>query len=498
LSEELSNAAAERACIAAVFRHGIEAFLDVDDLLTDRSFTVDSNRAAYRCLRHIFGEDPEAHPDLPLVLSAAATLGLGPFYEDPEEVKHLRALTNFPVELRNVRRQAATVRRLEIARAGLVVADHIKEGLSKVTGEETDAAILSLMEKPVFDFADRLKQVDGEDPVPLGLDMEPWLETLAANPVEMVGLPSGYRRLDEALGGGFRRGSITLFAARPGMGKSHIGMNMAVRQACGAGYEWPLFDVAPRVPTLYLDTELGHEDHRLRNLANLSGVPIKAIETGAFGADLKFGPAARAAARRLAGVPYEFKSIAGQRFEDTLSLMRRWVQRRVGFNPDGTAKDCLIVFDYVKLMDAGALSKQLQEFQALGFLMTGLHNFAVRYSLPVLAFAQLNRVGIDKEETDGLAGSDRLLHLTSNLVFHKLQSKEERTAQPRGERYDYKWVVLKKRRGAGLPEGVYINVRADLSCGQVEEGPLSTELSAADPKKGFEITDEGGDASIAF
>jgi hypothetical protein len=188
----------------------------------------------------------------------------------------------------------------------------------------------------------------------------------------------------------------------------------------------------------------------------------------------------------LADVPYEVRSIAGQPFEDTLALMRRWVQRRVGLGPDGRARPCLIVFDYVKLMDASSLSKQLQEFQALGFMMTGLHNFAVRYHLPVLAMCQLNRDGIGGEDTNAVGGSDRLLHLASNLVYHKPQSDEEiADQQGRPDKYNFKWVVLKKRHGPGLKRGDYINVRADLGVGRIEEGPTRYEAESGDPQRGF-------------
>jgi 5S rRNA maturation endonuclease (ribonuclease M5) len=73
---------------------------------------------------------------------------------------------------------------------------------------------------------------------------------------------------------------------------------------------------------------------------------------------------------------------------------------------DGTAKPCLIVFDYLKLMSSSTRWSEanLAEFQVLGFMMTGLHNFAVRYKVPILTFIQLNRDGINVEDTSVASG----------------------------------------------------------------------------------------------
>lgn len=105
--------------------------------------------------------------------------------------------------------------------------------------------------------------------------------------------------------------------------------------------------------------------------------------------------------------------------------MRRWLVKDVGLNDDGTAKDCVIFYDYIKLMDTAGLSQDVKEYQLLGFMMTSLHNFAVKYKVPIVAFIQLNRDGINKESTDTASGSDRIVWLCSNFtIFKKNQTKK--------------------------------------------------------------------------
>lgn len=495
-AEDRVDAYAERGALAGVFQHGVEAFIDVDDLVTERSFGVDNNGLWYRCLRHGFGQDPDWRPDVASVLATARSLGLSETLDTPDEVKYLRAVASMPVQQGNVRKLAAKVRKLEVARVAYSVVEQIQSGLDGVTGDESAAAILSLLEQPVYDFSEKLHGADQGGPVRLGDGLELWLENLAANPVEQIGLPTGYRGVDRAIGGGLRKGAITMWAARPNQGKSQIGMNIGVRLAAGSAYQWPKMDVVPRVPVLYLDTEMGGDDHKARNIANLSDVNVNLIETGKFGRDVGAAKRVREAGLRLGDIPYYYEVVAGKPFEDVLSIMRRWVQREVGLGPDGKAKDCVIIYDYIKLMDASGLSQAVKEHQLIGFIMSGLHNFAVRYGLPMVAFSQLNRDGIHSEETDAVGGSDRILHYVSNLFYHKPLSPEEITDQHhRGPKYDYKWLLLKKRHGAGLGYDNFIYVKTDFGVGRVTEGPTKKELQNADPTKGFS-TDGVGEVSF--
>lgn len=479
----LTDPTAERAILSGCIKYGADTFVEVEDLVTERTFTVDSNQIWYKCVKHILSEDSEAKLDVPSLLSAANSLGLKDQVSSKEEQNHLRAILNLPVEKANVRKLAAKVRKLEIARAGLDVNRQIEEGLMSVTGDEPIASILNLLENPVFEFSLALNNND-EAPKNLGEDMQAYVEYLAANPIKQVGLPTGYKLLDTAIGGGLRKGGVTTVGARSGIGKSTYGMNVGLNLACGFEYEYGKFNKVEPVPVLYLDTEMGSDDHKLKNLANISNVVIDNIETGQFGLKPDELNRVREAAKKLENIPYDVKSIAGQPFEETLAIMRRWIKKRVGLDSNGKAKNCLIIFDYIKLMDSSGLSSHLTEFQALGFIMTGLHNFAVKYQIPILCFVQLNRDGIDKEDASATSGSDRIVWLTSNLIYYKPQDDEELANQPKGKRYTHKFVIVKQRHGKGLKHKDYINLLAEGQYGRITEGPLSSELTKpTDPLK---------------
>lgn len=105
--------------------------------------------------------------------------------------------------------------------------------------------------------------------------------------------------------------------------------------------------------------------------------------------------------------------------------MRRWIIQNVGYDSTGRVNDCLIVYDYLKLMTPDKITNNMQEFQVLGFQITALHNFCVQYDCPCLSFVQLNRDGITKESTDTVSGSDRLIWLCTSFSIFKNKSIEE-------------------------------------------------------------------------
>ena len=163
--------------------------------------------------------------------------------------------------------------------------------------------------------------------------------------------------------------------------------------------------------------------------------------------------------------------------------MRRWLVKEVGLKEDGTANDCVIFYDYLKLMDSAGISQDMKEYQVLGFMMTSLHNFAIRYKVPIVAFVQLNRDGITKESTDTASGSDRIIWLCSNFTIFKRKSDEE-IAEDGPNNGNRKLVPLISRHGGGLDDNDYINCYMKGWCAKITEG--RTRLDVVNNKQGAE------------
>lgn len=461
----LTDAAAERAVLAGIFEYGAEMYLDICSMVKVGTFSIQSNQVLWKCLEHICKNNDNAEVDLPSILSAAKELSLDSYIERTEEAKHLNSILKLHVEQSNVRRFAGKIRKLEIARLIHQQGSVLQEKMADIQGTEAISQILGIAEEVIFDFTSLLDEGEGS-PQTLGTGLSEYLDYLAENPVRQMGIPSGFPKWDEAIGGGLRPGTLNVIGARPKTGKTILTDNM--------GY---LIAKNETIPVLNLDTEMLKEDHQHRSLAMISGVGINTIETGQFGQDERKNKKVRDAAKELGATPYYHLSIAGKGFEDQLAIMRRWVQKEVGLNPDGTCKPCVIIYDYLKLMDSVGISDALREFQLLGFMMTTLHNFAVKYKIPFVLLMQLNRDGINREDTDAASGSDRIVWLCSNFTIFKKKSDDE-IENDGPEHGNRKLVVVVTRHGEGTGFEEYINCHFEGWRAKITEGVKNTEIAA--------------------
>jgi replicative DNA helicase len=474
----LCDPASERAVLAGICRYGEDAYLDVADIIQESSFTIDSNSIIYKCLKHLCENEQKPSIDVASIYATAQDVGVSNVFAKKEEAQHLKAIIDFPVSLENVRKFAAKIRKLEIARLLRKQLEQAGDKLLEINGNEPIASILGVAEDAVFNFASLLNDTDN-NPISIGKDIDEYIKSLEENKVDQIGIPTGFPIYDQAIGGGLRKGTVNVIAARPKTGKTLLSDNIG-------------FHIAHKhdIPVLNMDTEMNTVDHINRVLGMMTEVEINAIETGKFAESADKKQKIIDAAQELKKTRLFYKSIAGKPFEEQLAIMRRWILKEVGLNEDGTAKQCVIFYDYLKLMDSQGMSQDLKEYQVLGFMMTSLHNFAVRYQVPIVAFIQLNRDGITKESTDTASGSDRIIWLCSNFTIFKRKSDEE-IAEDGPKNGNRKLLPLVSRHGGGLDDNDYINCHMKGWCAKITEGKTRLEIlnNTKDEDEGF-IVDE--------
>jgi replicative DNA helicase len=485
----LSDPSAERAVLAGICRFGEEVYLDIADILQESSFTVDSNKILYKCLKDLCGKDSPSSIDLASIYSVAQELGVSHILSKKEEAQHLRAVLDFPVNQENIPKFAAKIRKLEIARLLRDQLEKAQDKILEINGSESISSIIGLAEDTVFNFTSLLNDVDSS-PEKIGNNLDEYIENLEKNKVDQVGIPTGFPVYDQSIGGGLRRGTVNVIAARPKTGKTLLSDNIGTNVA------------SLGIPILNMDTEMNKQDHIHRILAMMSETEINSIETGKFADSPDKKNKIVNAANTLKSLKIYHKSIAGKPFEDQLAIMRRWLVKEVGLNDDGTAKECVIFYDYLKLMDSAGISQDLKEYQLLGFMMTSLHNFAVRYQVPIVAFIQLNRDGITKESTDTASGSDRIIWLCSNFTIFKRKSDEE-IAEDGPSEGNRKLVPLISRHGGGLDDNDYINCHMKGWCAKITEGRTKLEISnntgqKKSNKNTFVVEDDNTEENIPF
>jgi len=180
---------------------------------------------------------------------------------------------------------------------------------------------------------------------------------------ELAGLATGFRRLDE-MTGGLEPGQLVIMAARPSVGKTVAGCNIAAHVA------------ASGTPVLFFTMEMSHREIAARILAARSGVTVQAMRAGTDARDDWDRMSIAVGA-----------SMAWPMFIDdtpavTVAYVRakaRRIRRAHGLG--------LVVIDYLGLM-RGTGDNRTQE---VGSISRGLKALAKELQVPVIALAQLNR-----------------------------------------------------------------------------------------------------------
>lgn len=147
-------------------------------------------------------------------------------------------------------------------------------------------------------------------------------------------------------------------------------------------------------------------------------------------------------------------------------------------------------------MDASGIRADLKEYQMLGFMTTNLHNFSVKYNLPIVAFLQLNRDGIEKEDTSAASLSDRIIWLCSNFSMLKSKTDEEIAELPLGG--NKKLLVVIARHGPALQFGEHICLNFEGSKMRLTELGLNTTLRRQMKQSQEPSEEETDDGNVEF
>jgi replicative DNA helicase len=439
---DLTNIASERAVLAGICTYGADCYLDVEGFLEEATFTVDFNKVIYKCLKEIVHNVEKI--DLVDIVSAATDWSLGEFVGRPDVLKHIRGIMATPIDISSVNGHAKKIRRLQFART---LQQSIKSSytlLESITGDEAISDIIDMVEAPIMEASVAYLKKDDEKPAIIGDSGDEYFEHLMSDEPKQIGIPTGFPSWDKAIGGGLERGGVNLIGSRTKGGKSTFCENVTLNVAGGLD-----------IPVLVLDTEMKGIDHLNRSWANISGIEINDIKDGSFKENPDKIEAVKLARDKLKSMPYYYKQIYGKGIKEILSIIRRWILKEVGLDSRGKTNDCLIIYDYFKLTDSGDISAAMQEYQAMGFQASALHNFMVEYDAPCLAFVQLNRDGIDKETSDVISQSDRIGWNCTSFTILKEKSDEE-IADDGAENGNRKLVPVLARHGPGKDDNGYV------------------------------------------
>ncbi len=233
------------------------------------------------------------------------------------------------------------------------------------------AELVAKAEQRVFDIRDR--RGDTEGPRLLAACVRDALDQIDRRiGGELAGLATGYADLDAVLAG-LRPGQLIVVGARPGGGKTAIGLNVAVNIAVAA--------TTAGAPTLFLSLEMPRVEIAGRVLAMGSGVPMHRFNRGERLADYELEAlAAVNAPGGFGAAPMWVDDRPDMSAAEVASTLRR-AKRRHGIG--------LAVVDYLQLL--APENPKDNRVQQVGTAARRLKQVARQTGVPVVCLCQLNR-----------------------------------------------------------------------------------------------------------
>jgi replicative DNA helicase len=354
------NLEAEESVLGAMMLSS-EAIADVVELLQPEDFYRGSNARIYEALRGIYAKGEPV--DLITAVETLKRQGIldevgGPLYlrDLVEEVPTPASAGHYA----KIVAQTALLRRLISASADIMEMAY--------AAPEDPENVADQAEQRIYDVARR----EDRDEVAILRDLVDQamidLESIQNRDSAYTGLPTGFRDLDDQTSG-LQPGNLIVIAARPGVGKSSLAMNMATNVSV-TGKSVAVFSL-----------EMSRFEIGMRVLCAEARVPWDRIR------NKRVGPQdwqnVVHAAERLHAAPLNIVDSGNVNIVDIRAKARRMRTSRSGLD--------LIIVDYLQLMTSPNQRRPDNRQQEVAEISRSLKLLAKELGIPVVALSQLNR-----------------------------------------------------------------------------------------------------------
>ena len=332
---------------------------DVIGLLLPDDFYLQQNRDIYETIYTMFNFSQ--HIDPVTVLDKMKERGV---YDEAHSYDYIAQLLQITPTAANVKQYCAIVRDKALLRNLGTAAGEISGLVQEGVG--TAQEILEASEKKIYSLR---KENSGDSLQHIGkvlLNVYDRLEELAESGSDIAGLSTGLHDLDRKING-LNKSDLLLIAARPGMGKTSLALNIALNVAKSTEKTIAFFSL-----------EMSREQLATRLLSNESFVDNQKLTTG-----------------KLDEEDWGKLSLASSALSQT--------DIRVDDNPAITVAEMnakcrrlgnlgLVVIDYLQLMTAAAPGKSAENrVTVVSEISRALKIMAKELNVPVICLSQLSR-----------------------------------------------------------------------------------------------------------
>ena len=251
----------EEVILGAIMRSGAEQYEKASAIISGSDFSLQIHRhlwASYESLharqeaidRVTLAGELIAHGKLELAggLSYLADLG--------ERVPEIVNLASYCRRVKGL-----AIRRLLMAQGQALLANAADEG-------NPIADLVAVTAESLANVQAGQKEEEGRNPTKIVEDFPGGIEAFLDPTKQPPGVPTGFWKFDQLLGGGFRDDELAIIAARPGMGKSAIALNIASFVAVKKKKPVDFYSLEMSASSLLQRMACAHgrvDSHKLRN-----------------------------------------------------------------------------------------------------------------------------------------------------------------------------------------------------------------------------------------
>ncbi len=352
---------AEQAVLASVLLNN-DLMNDVVEILRPDDFYQGAHRTLFSTMVELY-ERGRAIDQLTL----ADALNARGVANEVGGLSYLSDLIHNVPTTANVAEYGRLVKEKAILRSMIAVAQQITNSAFQGVGEVDD--FLDRTEQAIFAISEEKIKPSYYSMAEMSKEAMREIEKLYEKKEMITGVPSGFRDLDGKTAG-FQNADMIVVAARPGMGKTALCLNIALNAA-----------LRSRVPVGIFSLEMSRQQLALRMICSDARVDFQRLRTGYLAQDEINRIVASVG--RLSEAPI-FTDDSGALTALELRAKARRLRKDKGIG--------MIIVDYLQLM-RGATSRPGQDnrVQEISEISRSLKALAKELNIPVIAISQLNR-----------------------------------------------------------------------------------------------------------
>ena len=403
---------AEQSVLGAILINP-RAVLEAVNLLRASDFYLPQNAAIFEAIYELFSAG-----DVVDSVTISDRLRHRGEYDAERTPAYLLYLAEFTPSSANTERYARIVYEKSMLRAMIGVSQKIAE-LCYAEREEY-LLLMDAAEQMIYELGSGRRLGELRPVAEVVDEAYARIVDLYNNKGDLGGLPSGFGSLDRMIGG-LNRSDLILIAARPGIGKTSLALNMASHVA-----------LKERRPVAIFSLEMSGEQLVNRMISAHAKVDSFRLRTGRINPE--DWPRLTESVSILGDAPIKIDDNAGITVQEIKAKLRR--EREVG----------LVIIDYLQLMRSGIRSEN--RVQEVAEISRSLKIMARELNIPVVALSQLNRSPESRKDKRPMLSDLResgSIEQDADIVLFLYRDED---SEDPGERNIVKCVVAKNRHGA--------------------------------------------------